>query len=379
MAALIAGNFGCTILETQFIDQMSAKDGSDTPMGRTMNVLNLFFTVVFTAELAVNAFAHYLYPFIYNGWSLLDTFVVAMSWLSVGDTSQSTGSMRVLRALRVIRLFGRVKKLRKIISAISMAILPVLNVFLILFLVMGIFAVVGVSAFGVEAPERFAVFDRALVTLFKVTSGDPWPDEPRIQKEDGRVDYSVVGFQFAYTVVVLWVIVQVSVAVLLDSFIGASARMEDEEKLENAENKVRENILRNPLEPLLLWLAKDFSDNEDLSERLRNLYEELDSDGSGGLDSDEFCIAIKKLDFDPKIHLTDLDFMSLTDNLKLCDEDGQLGLKEFEVVMRRQMRQLVQSKLVLTTLDRAAEESDFMIHGPLKVLLMEQALADQRM
>mmetsp|Transcript_53465 Transcript_53465/g.141786 ORF Transcript_53465/g.141786 Transcript_53465/m.141786 type:complete len:590 (-) Transcript_53465:106-1875(-) len=71
--------------------------------------------------------------------------------------------------------------------------------------------------------------------------------------------------------------------------------------------------------------------------------------------------------------------MSLTDNLKLCDEDGQLGLKEFEVVMRRQMRQLVQSKLVLTTLDRAAEESDFMIHGPLKVLLMEQALADQRM
>jgi len=84
-------------------------------------------------------------------------------------------------------------------------------------------------------------------------------------------------------------------------------------------------------------------------------------------------------DFDPKIHLTDLDFMSLTDNLKLCDEDGQLGLKEFEVVMRRQMRQLVQSKLVLTTLDRAAEESDFMIHGPLKVLLMEQALADQRM
>eukprot|EP00292_Cryptomonas_paramecium_P009258 CAMPEP_0113682744 /NCGR_PEP_ID=MMETSP0038_2-20120614/12857_1 /TAXON_ID=2898 /ORGANISM="Cryptomonas paramecium" /LENGTH=250 /DNA_ID=CAMNT_0000601895 /DNA_START=112 /DNA_END=861 /DNA_ORIENTATION=- /assembly_acc=CAM_ASM_000170 len=69
MAALIAGNFGCTILETQFIDQMSAKDGSDTPMGRTMNVLNLFFTVVFTAELAVNAFAHYLYPFIYNGWS----------------------------------------------------------------------------------------------------------------------------------------------------------------------------------------------------------------------------------------------------------------------------------------------------------------------
>jgi hypothetical protein len=100
--------------------------------------MNLFFTLLFTAELAVNAFSHWFRPFIQNGWSLLDAFIVAMSLMSLIVTNQPTGIVRILRALRVIRLFGRVKSLKKIISALSLALAPVLNVFLILFLLMGI-------------------------------------------------------------------------------------------------------------------------------------------------------------------------------------------------------------------------------------------------
>ena len=50
-------------------------------------------------------------------------------------------------------------------------------------------------------------------------------------------------------------------------------RMEQEEKLEQAERKQREQQMKNPLEPLLLKLAREFSDSEDLSDRLRCLYE----------------------------------------------------------------------------------------------------------
>ena len=100
--------------------------------------LNLFFTLLFTVELAVNAFSHWFQPFVQNPWSLLDTFIVAMSVMSLIVTNQPTGIVRILRALRVIRLFGRVKSLKKIISALTMALLPVMNVFLILFLLMGI-------------------------------------------------------------------------------------------------------------------------------------------------------------------------------------------------------------------------------------------------
>ena len=32
----------------------------------------------------------------------------------------------------------------------------------------------GVTFYGVVYPEYFAVFDRALVTMFRIASGEPW-------------------------------------------------------------------------------------------------------------------------------------------------------------------------------------------------------------
>ena len=43
-------------------------------------------------------------------------------------------------------------------------------------------------------------------------------------------------------------------------------------------------------------------------------------------------------DFHPRIHITDSDFVSITDDGRLCDENGQLGPAEFEAVIRRQVR-----------------------------------------
>ncbi len=41
--------------------------------------------------------------------------------------------------------------------------------------------------------------------------------------------------------------------------------------------------------------------------------------------------------FEPKLHMTDEDFLSITQNGQLCDAEGGLGLKEFELVMRNQV------------------------------------------
>ena len=41
--------------------------------------------------------------------------------------------------------------------------------------------------------------------------------------------------------------------------------------------------------------------------------------------------------FEPKLHITDEDFKSITHNGLLCDAEGGLGLKEFELVMRDQV------------------------------------------
>ena len=39
----------------------------------------------------------------------------------------------------------------------------------------------------------------------------------------------------------------------------------------------------------------------------------------------------------PKLHMTDTDFLSITRNGKLCDDEGGLGEREFELVMREQV------------------------------------------
>ena len=43
-------------------------------------------------------------------------------------------------------------------------------------------------------------------------------------------------------------------------------------------------------------------------------------------------------DFNPRIHITESDFVSITDDGRLCDANGQLGPAEFEAVIRRQAR-----------------------------------------
>ena len=59
---------------------------------------------------------------------------------------------------------------------------------------------------------------------------------------------------------------------MLDNFICASSEMEMEEKLLKARACVRDRLEHNPMEPLLIKLAREFTDNQDLSDRLLKLY-----------------------------------------------------------------------------------------------------------
>ncbi len=135
---MLRQNFVCTIVEAEFIPDLTNKDGSPTTLANLLDKFNLLFTVIFTIELAINALAHWFRPFITDMWSQLDAFVVALSILPFLVPEQNTGIVRILRAFRVLRLFRRVPSLRKIITALTMALLPVVNVFCILFLLLGI-------------------------------------------------------------------------------------------------------------------------------------------------------------------------------------------------------------------------------------------------
>ena len=62
--------------------------------------------------------------------------------------------------------------------------------------------------FSSVAPDNFAVFDRAFLTLFYVTGGDPWPDALPKFNEDGSANWIVAAYIMAYTMIEIWVILQ---------------------------------------------------------------------------------------------------------------------------------------------------------------------------
>jgi hypothetical protein len=53
------------------------------------------------------------------------------------------------------------------------------------------------------------VFSTAFITLFHITAGDPWPEDPQLYNENGFVIWKVAIFHMTYEICVGWVILQV--------------------------------------------------------------------------------------------------------------------------------------------------------------------------
>ena len=68
--------------------------------------------------------------------------------------------------------------------------------------------------------------------------------------------------------------------------------------------------------------------------------------------------------------MTDSDFQSITEGL--LNADGQLGPVQFEAVMKRQIKNVIQTKLALVGGMRSTEDLEFMQFGALKMVLLEQ-------
>ncbi len=131
-------NFLINVAQSQLNGQLVADDGSFTDSGLFLDRLDIFFTCVFTAELLLNAYAHWLTPFASNPYNLIDCLVISLSLVSLGPLDIPVSILRVVRAFRVIRIFGRLSALKNIINALSASLIPVFNAFLLVILFMSI-------------------------------------------------------------------------------------------------------------------------------------------------------------------------------------------------------------------------------------------------
>merc|ERR1712228_954747 len=110
-----------------------------------------------------------------NAWNWFDFIIVIISLMSLYmNDLPGISVLRLFRAFRVFRLFKRIPSLRIIIEGVGASIVGVSNAFMILTILMGIWAIIGVEFFNGrdhaarEDGEYFGSFLRGMYTLFQV-------------------------------------------------------------------------------------------------------------------------------------------------------------------------------------------------------------------
>ncbi|KAH8084518.1 GTPase [Aureococcus anophagefferens] len=150
VATLIVANFVMSIVEKQLWPSADPAVPGGRAYRRRFTALENTFNALFTVELAFNMVAFWWRDFWRSNWNVFDFVTVTTSWLFFFDTPLPgpLSNLRMVRALRVFRLFKRVESLRKIIESMANALVGLLNACLILFIVMCIYAILGVDFFG---------------------------------------------------------------------------------------------------------------------------------------------------------------------------------------------------------------------------------------
>ncbi|XP_076870748.1 sodium channel, voltage gated, type VIII, alpha subunit b isoform X4 [Brachyhypopomus gauderio] len=236
---------------------------TDDQSDETENILywvNFVFIVVFTGEFVLKLFAlrHYYFT---NGWNIFDCVVVILSIVGMflADLIEkyfvSPTLFRVIRLARIgriLRLIKGAKGIRTLLFALMMSLPALFNIGLLLFLVMFIFSIFGMSNFayvkrelGIDDMYNFETFGNSMIILFMITTSAGWdgllapilnyPPDCDPEKENPGTTVkgdcgnpSVAIFFFVmYIIVSFLIVVNMYIAIILENFSVATEESAD--------------------------------------------------------------------------------------------------------------------------------------------------------
>ena len=162
--------------------------------------------------------------------------------VSVRDTVVNPSLLRVMRIFRIARLLRVLefaKGIRQLLVALMISLPALFNIGTLLFLVIFIYAIIGMSAFGRVKNEgtlddivNFETFGSSLMLLFRLSTGSGWNDVMNslsIQPPDCDPYYEgypngdcgtplgAAAYLISYIVVVFMIIVNMYIAVILEN------------------------------------------------------------------------------------------------------------------------------------------------------------------
>uniref|UniRef100_A0A8D0EGA1 Sodium channel protein n=1 Tax=Salvator merianae TaxID=96440 RepID=A0A8D0EGA1_SALMN len=214
--------------------------------------INLIFIVLFTGEcvLKLISLRHYYFTI---GWNIFDFVVVILSIVGmflaeiIEKYFVSPTLFRVIRLARIgriLRLIKGAKGIRTLLFALMMSLPALFNIGLLLFLVMFIYAIFGMSNFayvkrevGIDDMFNFETFGNSMLCLFQITTSagwdgllapilnsgppdcDPNKDHPGSSVKGDCGNPSVGIFFFvSYIIISFLVVVNMYIAVILENF-----------------------------------------------------------------------------------------------------------------------------------------------------------------
>lgn len=215
--------------------------------------LNLLFIAIFTAECLCKIFAlrHFYFR---EPWNIFDFIVVILSILGVvmkeyvAKYFVSPTLFRVARVVkvgRVLRLVKGAKGIRTLLFALAMSLPALFNICLLLFLVMFIYAIFGMSFFmnvrhkgGLDETFNFETFLSSIIVLFELSTSAGWDlildplmdEENDCQKPDPVLGIEgtcgnkgiAVAFLVSYIVITYLIIINMYIAVILENYSQAT-------------------------------------------------------------------------------------------------------------------------------------------------------------
>uniref|UniRef100_A0A672TSR5 Sodium channel protein n=1 Tax=Strigops habroptila TaxID=2489341 RepID=A0A672TSR5_STRHB len=146
----------CIVVNTLF---MALEHNNMSDNFKTMlNVGNLVFTGIFTAEMILKIIALDPYYYFQQPWNIFDSIIVTLSLIELSLPKQKSkkerrkgGTLSILRSFRLLRVFKLAKSwptLNTLIKIIGNSLGALSNLTLVLAIVVFIFAIVGVQLFG---------------------------------------------------------------------------------------------------------------------------------------------------------------------------------------------------------------------------------------
>ncbi|MEQ2262115.1 Sodium channel protein type 2 subunit alpha [Xenotaenia resolanae] len=234
------------------VAMMVEHEDQGTKLKNTLRIINIVFIVIFTGEclLKMIALRHY---FFINGWNIFDFIVVILSIVGtflanvIEKYFVSPTLFRVIRLARigrVLRLIKSAKGIRTLLFALMMSLPALFNIGLLLFLVMFIYAIFGMSNFayvkkekGIDDLFNFETFGNSMICLFQITTSAGWDSllapilnkdkddcDPEIENPGSNVKGNCgnpsvgIAFFVSYIIICFLIVVNMYIAVILENF-----------------------------------------------------------------------------------------------------------------------------------------------------------------